>query len=258
MALTNQFTARRVRVEQVMGTAVSVDLRDPSVDEAALESFFAWLRSVDAAFSTYREDSTVSRIRRDELSVADAGADFAEVMDLCEQVRQASGGAFDAWRHDAAGLDPSGLVKGWSIERGAHILEIAGAWNFCINAGGDVLTRGSGSPGSGWRVGIRHPEVGDRVAAVVTVSDSAVATSAEYERGIHMRAPGGTALSGLLSVSITGPSLAFADAYATAAFVMGAAGIEWISRLEGGYEGLVMTAAGRAIWTDGFDRLRVA
>ena len=60
----------------------------------------------------------------------------------------------------------------------------------------------------------------------------AVATSGTYERGTHIRDPHtGLAPEGVLSVTIVGPDLAVADAYATAAFAMGRAGAEWAARL---------------------------
>jgi FAD:protein FMN transferase len=49
------------RVEQIMGMPIVVDVRDDDVDEAALDHVFAWFRWVDATFSTYKEDSEISR-----------------------------------------------------------------------------------------------------------------------------------------------------------------------------------------------------
>jgi thiamine biosynthesis lipoprotein len=185
----------------------------------------------------------------------DADPDLTEVLELCERVRLASDGVFDVWSHHGDGLDPSGLVKGWSIDRGADILRAAGARNFCINAGGDVLAVGEASSGEAWRVGIRHPVEADKVAAVVCASDLAVATSGAYERGAHILNPVAEgAPHQLLSVTIAGPSLTFADAYATAAFAMGEHGVDWLARLAG-YSGYVVTAHGRAIWTHPFNML---
>ena len=63
------------------------------------------------------------------------------------------------------------------------------------------------------------------VAAVVEANDLAVATSGAYARGEHVLDPHTRRPpDGVLSVTITGPELATADAYATAAFAMGAAG----------------------------------
>jgi thiamine biosynthesis lipoprotein len=248
-------SARRVRVEHVMGTAVSLDLRAPWVEELAVEAFFDWLRSVDSRFSTYRPDSLVSRLRRGEISVDETDDDFREVLTMCAAVKRDSGGAFDIWRWSQEGVDPSGLVKGWSIDRGARILADAGARNFCINAGGDVLARGEAAPGRPWRIGIRHPLLSDEIAAVVVCRDLAVATSGEYERGRHIVDPrGGSGPSGLLSLTVAGASLAYADAYATAGFAMGRFGIGWMGELVG-YAGLAITDRSRVLWTAAFDEL---
>jgi thiamine biosynthesis lipoprotein len=247
---------RRVRLEHVMGTAVSVDIREPWVTEEAVDRYFAWLREVDARFSTYRPDSEISRIGRGELAMAEAHPDVREVLELCEEVGRRSGGVFTVWRH-AGGIDPSALVKGWSVERGVRILCEAGARNLCINAGGDVLARGVPEPGRAWRVGIRHPEIAGRVAAVLAVSDLAVATSGLYERGDHILDPrSGTPARGLLSMTVVGPSLALADAYSTAAFVMGEAGVGWVASTPG-YAAYAVTGERRCVWSEGCQRVLV-
>ena len=146
-------------------------------------------------------------------------------------------------------------MKGWSIDRGARLLALAGARNFCINAGGDVLARGEAAPGRPWQIGIRHPQIPDKMAAVVAGCDLAVATSGAYERGDHIVDPkSGRPAADLLSMTIAGASLGYADAYATAAFAMGEAGVDWMSRLAG-YSGLAITSQPRVVWSDPFDRL---
>jgi thiamine biosynthesis lipoprotein len=241
-----------------MGTAVSLDLREPWIAGSAIDAFFAWLNSVDARFSSYREDSQVSRLRRGEISVGQTDGDFREVLAMCGEVKRLSRGAFDIWHHSSAGIDPSGLVKGWSIDRGARLLRDAGARNFCINAGGDVLACGEAAPGRSWRIGIRHPEIPDKIAAVVVGRDIAVATSGAYERGDHIVDPvTGRSPSGLLSTTIAGASLASADAFATAAFAMGESGVAWMSQLAG-YAGLAITTQLRVVWSEAFDALLAA
>jgi FAD:protein FMN transferase len=238
-----------------MGTAISLDLRQPWVASDAVDSFFAWLRSVDARFSTYRDDSVVSRLRRREVAPEDVEDDVRTVLKLCAEVGRQSDGVFDAWRSSPDGLDPSGLVKGWSVDEGTRILEAAGARNFCVNAGGDVLAKGEASPGTAWRVGLRHPEQPDRVSGVIVGRDLAVATSGAYERGDHILDPRTSeAPQELLSMTVAGPDLAFADAYATAAFAMGIAGVSWTSSRPG-YSGYGVTAEHRVLWTDGFSWL---
>ena len=120
----------------------------------------------------------------------------------------------DGWFDARAGgrLDPSGYVKGWAVERAAGY----GRGRCLIDAGGDVVLRGE------WRVGIRHPYERDRLAAAITLSDCAVATSGAYERGPHVLDPRtGRPASGLASVTVIDRDLGTADAYATAAFAAG-------------------------------------
>jgi thiamine biosynthesis lipoprotein len=240
------------RIEHVMGMPVIVDLRDEDVGEEALDEVFAWLRQVDARFSTYKPDSEICRIDRRELVPADAHPDVRAVLDRCERLWRETGGYFDLRAGPEGRLDPSGLVKGWSVDRAAAILESAGATNYAVNAGGDIRLRGGALPDACWRVGIQHPLERDRIAAVVETRDLAVATSGTYERGEHVfdphtrRPP-----TGVLSVTITGPDLATADAYATAAFAMGTRAGPWTATLDG-YEGMTILATGRVLFTAGF------
>jgi thiamine biosynthesis lipoprotein len=55
---------------------------------------------------------------------------------------------------------------------------------------------------------------------------------------------------------VVGPSLTYADAFATAAFVMGEQGLPWITGIDG-YEGLAITRDRRTVWTPGMTRLLV-
>jgi thiamine biosynthesis lipoprotein len=238
-------------VEHVMGMPIVVDVRDEGADEALAE-LFAWLRRVDATFSTYKDDSEISRLGRGELALEDADPDVREVLARCEQLRLETEGYFDAY---AAGrLDPSGLVKGWSVDRGAALLRAAGLRNFAVNAGGDIVLAGGALPEQEWRVGIEHPLEHDGVAAVVAIRDGAIATSATYARGDHVLDPHtGEPPEGVLSVTITGPELGTADAYATAAFAMGLDGPGWTADLRG-YEALTILADGRVLSTPGFPR----
>jgi thiamine biosynthesis lipoprotein len=225
-------------VRHIMGMPIGIDA-PAGVD---VEPAFAWLREVDATFSTYRDDSDVSRLDRGELTLAECRPEVDEVLARCLDLGRATGGFFSV--RAAGRLDPSGLVKGWAVDRAGERL---GATSFCINAGGDVVARGRR-----WRVGIRHPVEHDRLAAVLAVEDLAVATSGEYERGAHIVDPHtGVPPSGLLSVTVVGPDLATADAYATAAFAMGADGPAWTATLAG-YDAMCITSDHRVVSTPGF------
>ena len=243
-----------VRVEHVMGMPVCIDVRDHGVPASAIDDAFSWLRVVDATFSTYKGDSEISRLNRGELSRDDASPEVRWVLDECDRLRERTGGYFDARFGDDGGVDPSGLVKGWSIDRAGVILADAGATTFSIYAGGDILTRGYPEPERSWRVGIQHPYVRHGIAAVVRSNDLALATSGQYERGEHVLDPHtGAPPEGVLSVTVTGPVLGVADAYATAAFAMGTDGPRWTATLDG-YEAMTILADGTVLSTEGFPK----
>ena len=92
---------------------------------------------------------------------------------------------------------------------------------------------------------------------MVAVEDLAVGTSGGYERGAHIVDPHtGAPPTGLLSVTVVGPDLATADAYATTAFAMGADGPAWTASLAG-YDAMCITSDHRVLSTPGFARHRV-
>jgi len=237
----------------VMGMPIVVDVRDPC-DEAVVDELFDWFREVDERFSTYKETSEISRLNRGEVAVRDCHPDVRWVLARCDELREETGGYFDARYESLTSVDPSGLVKGWSVDRGGQLLDRHGLGNYSINAGGDIRMRGAALPERAWRTGIQHPQEPDLIAAVVEANDLALATSGTYLRGEHIVDPHtGEPPSGLLSVTIAGEDLGTADAYATAAFAMGEAGPGWAAALQlRGYQALCLLADGTSLMTPGF------
>ncbi len=109
--------------------------------------------------------------------------------------------------------------------------------------------------GGPWRVGVRHPEHAGRLCAVVRLTDGAVATSARYERGDHTldgrTGRTGRPSTGLLSLTVTAPTLTEADAVATAAFALGPEGVPRAAARPG-CEVFAVTADRRVLRTGGF------
>jgi thiamine biosynthesis lipoprotein len=229
-----------------MGMPISIDIRDPSLSPADLDAALAccvgWFHWVDEVFSTYKPESPVSRLGRGELALADCPPEVSQVLDRCEQLRAETGGYFDV---TAGGtLDPSGLVKGWAVERAAALLIEAGSQRHCINAAGDVTVVGGAGPSRPWRVGIAHPLVTRALCTVVALTDGAVATSGTSERGFHVFVPQtGQPATALASVTVVGPHLGDADAYATAALAMGLDAPSWLEALPN-HEAYVVDAIG--------------
>jgi FAD:protein FMN transferase len=238
-----------------MGTVASLHVHD-DVDAATLgaaaDATFAELARLEAMFSTFRDTSEISRINRGELHVLDASAEVVDVLDACTWLEHESGGAFRARRPGDGRLDPAGLVKGWATERAARHLDEAGLEHWYLSVGGDLQARGRQIDGRPWRVAIADPLHPGDVAAALDIVDAAVATSGTAERGRHLwdGRTGGTA-DGLASMTVVGPHLTWADAFATTAFVLGLDGVGWVRRFEG-YRAVAITLDGRIVPDDAF------
>ena len=227
-------------VRHVMGMPVTVAGGTPG----AVERVFAWLRWVDATFSTYRTDSEISRI---------AQGDCRRPRRTRSCARCSRAATRCAWRPAAtstratraASTPPASSKAG----RSTAPRRSSARAPLLLDAGGDVLVRGGG-----WRVGVRHPRERDLLSAVLEADELAVATSGAYERGPHIVDPHtGWPPSGVLSVTVIGPDLATADAYATAAFAMGEAGPAWTARLRD-YEAMTVLDGEEVLATPGFVR----
>jgi len=241
----------RRRVERVMGTAVTVAV--PGGGEPALfDELFAWWQWVDHTFSVHRPDSQVSLISAGALAPGEADPLVDEVLDRCAGLYFETAGWFDAWPDGPAGrVDPSGYVKGWSVDVAAALLAGAGVADYCITAGGDLRVAGCAGNGEPWRIGLQHPLDRQAVAAVLRSTGLAVATSGAYERGSHIWGRGrGTTL---LSATVVGPRLGTADALATALFAAGGQGAGWFDRFAE-YDYLVIGTDRRLRCTPGMRR----
>ena len=256
----------RAWVEQLMGMPVSVHLRGDGARsetaDARVQAAFDELRAVDVLFSPYRSDSQVSEIDRGELAVADSHPLVREVVDLCRTAASLTGGAFDAWRQvegappGTARFDPTGLVKGWAVQRAADHLGAGLGCDVAVNAGGDVAAHRGTRAVAPWRVGVEDPADPTRVLAVLPLVTGGVATSGTAHRGRHLTDPRtGSAAAGLASVTVTGPSLLWADVLATAAFVAGEGALDLVAGVPG-YQALVVGLDGAVSQSEGLVRLR--
>ncbi|PGH51315.1 FAD:protein FMN transferase [Streptomyces sp. Ru87] len=239
-----------------MGTVFSFDIRGPRARDAwgAVEDAVRWLHRVDGLFSTYRPDSQLSRLSRGELSTAECDPLLTEVLLLCDGAEQLSDGWFSAYHSGL--LDPTGLVKGWAVERASQLLFDAGVTDSCVNGGGDIQLRGNAAPGRPWRTGISDPLRPGRVLTVVEgEGELAVATSGTAERGCHVIDPdtGRPPRRPLVAVTVLAAGLTAADAWATAAFAGGRAAREWLEGLAD-VEAFAVEADGSTWRTSGFDR----
>ncbi len=223
----------------VWGTVLFLDLASTSIDEVeidgAVETVKRFVDEVDEVFSTYKEGSFVSRLRRGEISIEECPADLQEVWQLCAVARDLTGGAFDPWAV-SGGFDPSGYVKGWAADRVAQILALAGCEHVQVNAAGDLTLRGGvnekGVVGP-WKIGVVNPDNRQEVLRIFEINDGAIATSGTYERGAHIFDPAtGTIAIGAKSATVLGPDGGLTDALATALMVEGEDGAGWFAQPE--------------------------
>jgi thiamine biosynthesis lipoprotein len=260
MTVARTTTPRRAWVEQLMGLPISVHLRGPDLRSAHVEqhvaAVFAELRHADRVFSTYRDGSDLSRWERGELTLRAADPTVADVLALCEQARHRTQGWFDPRglpdpRDGSLRYDPSGLVKGWAVERAARHLGDLDGYGWCLNAGGDVLVHTPDGQDP-WRTGIEDPADPARLLRVVTVANGAVATSGSTHRGTHIIDPyTREPATAVRAVTVVGPSLLWADVYATAAAARGPDAVSWLDRTDR-YEALVVDPVGRIRTTAGW------
>ncbi len=124
-------------------------------------------------------------------------------------------------------LDLGAVAKGLAVDLAAK--ELSDCEGFSIDAGGDILVRGQNPQQEPWRVGIAHPlRKGDTLVSL-QVPDMAVCTSGNYERVSpldetihHLLDPrSGTLPSDVLSSTVLAPYAMLADAFSTAAFILG-------------------------------------
>jgi thiamine biosynthesis lipoprotein len=147
-------------------------------------------------------------------------------------------------------LDLGAVVKGLAVDTAAR--ELQPFRNFAIDAGGDLYLAGHNPQGMPWSVGIRHPRRDGELAHTVHVSNKAVCTSGDYERGEHILDPRTrTPVQTVASATVIADSAMLADALATAVFVLGPQqGLELLARMD--VEGMIMTPQLERYETPGF------
>lgn len=210
---------------ETMGTVASLATPDPDLTEMA-DVAAAMLAEADRRFSPYRADSELTRLQRDPTAAARMSDAMREVLTTCDNLERLTEGAFRPY--DRAGqVETTGFVKGWAMGCVGSALRERGWLDWCLTVGGDVLAAGNNGERP-WHVAVRHPARPGAVADVFAVSDAAVATSGDYERGHHIWGRHPDTRGG--SVTVVGPDIAIADALATALWAQTETSPPWLSR----------------------------
>jgi thiamine biosynthesis lipoprotein len=237
----------------VMGTMASILIAQTdcavlgrAAVTSALDHARRELELLDHRFSHYTTDSEISTWLAGGAISPDAVADFDYVLRQCGRLRAESSGVFTVRNPRTGTVDTAGYVKGYAIRRAAEALRGHGVGSFLVCVGGDTYCAGHPDETRPWRVAVADPQRSHGVAALVEVSDLAVATSGSSERGEHIWRGPDPASTDLLSFTVIGPDVAEADAYATIGYAMGEAGVDWVAR-RNGYRSLAIRTDGTMV-----------
>lgn len=237
-----------------MGMPITTEIIGSKAVSEAIEEVFSYFVFIDETFSPFKTTSEVSRINRKEIQKERYSQEMKEILRLSEQTKNETKGYFNIIDNDKK-INPSGLVKGWSILKASELVHKRGYKNFYIEAGGDIQVSGQNKSGKNWLVGIRNPFNSGEIIKSVRIQNQGIATSGTYQRGQHIYNPyrRGKIITEVVSLTVIAENVYEADRFATAAFAMGEEGINFIERLAG-LEGYMIDKNGIATLTSGFNR----
>ena len=214
---------------------ITVDIPDCGQSEV-FDDVFTRFHEIDGRFSTYKPGSEVSQFMNGKLSDKHLSAELKFVIGQCKEAEKLTDGYFSAWA--AGAFDPSGYVKGWSIAEAGKVIEEHDYKTYCISAGGDIFAASDSD--KIWQIGIQDPGDPKKILNKLSISNGAVATSGNYERGHHIINPKTKKpADGLLSVTVIGPDIIKADILATACFAMGKKAQSFMQK-QSGYTALII------------------
>jgi thiamine biosynthesis lipoprotein len=238
------------KAEQIMGMPITVDIPECS-DEEVFKKTFAHFKEIDKRFSPYKKSSELSKYQRGEVAENKLSAEFKKVIKACKEASNLTDGYFTAYY--AGKYDPTGYVKGWAIAEAGKLINKKGYKTYCIGAGGDILARSDSK--KKWNIGIQNPQDKSKILSKLSISNGAVTTSGNYERGEHIINPmTGEPADEFLSVTVAGPEIIKADVFATAVFAAGLSGLTMVEEIEN-YEVLAIDKKGDFYVTTGAEKL---
>jgi thiamine biosynthesis lipoprotein len=158
-------------------------------------------------------------------------------------------------------IDVGSFSKGFVADKAMGILKKRNIRNALVIAGGTVCAMGNKPDGSLWQVGVQHPRKPGGLMAVVSLKDSSISTSGDYEiyyekkgkRRTHIIDPRtGTPVPRLQSASVIASDGMTSDGLDTGLFVLGPEkAIALVNRLEK-VEALVVSEGGKVRFSDGW------
>lgn len=233
-----------------MGTVVSVSYYEGISQEEAsnlTKEVFLIFDRFDREFSTYREDSFISRINAKLNEPLDISDEAIQIFELAEQYRLLTDGYFDIITPEGM-TDPSGIVKAFAIKEAGLHLDSCGVTDWCINAGGDILISNT----AGLHAGIVNPFSRKELISDVVLNAPllSLATSGFSERGNHIWNPK-ESTSDVIQASVISDDIVFSDIMATAIIACGTSSLQWIEA-KANAEALLIKKDGSFLVTGGY------
>lgn len=188
-----------------------------SATQTKIQELNSWLKYVDNTFSTYKSNSDVSKYRDKKISVLEMNDDMKFVYASTIQANIATQGKFNA---DIEGKwDPSGFVKGWSIEIGEQklekLFELDSIQAVNLIGGGDMQFATKKDSNWEFKIGVISPFDKQKIVQKLKIKNGAIATSGITERGQHIK----NADKKLIQTTVIGNFLQEVDVWATALMV---------------------------------------
>lgn len=237
-----------------MGMPITVEIVDEQADKKTFDQVFGYFEYVDKTFSTFKQDSEISKINRGEILAENYSKDMKIIFELAEKTKKETNGFFDIVDNSGK-FNPSGIVKGWAILEASKLLEKLGFKNFFINAGGDIQFAGKNAEKKMWSTGIKNPFKQDEIVKTVYLkSGLGIATSGNYIRGDHIYNPKNRnkIIDEIVSFTVIGPDVCEADRFATAVFAIGKNGINFLETKKE-FAGYMIDKNGIASMTSNFE-----
>ncbi|MEO0369367.1 MAG: FAD:protein FMN transferase [Pseudomonadota bacterium] len=152
--------------------------------------------------------------------------------------------------HSDLQINLSAIAKGYAIDAVGELLDRLAFENYMIDIGGELKLSGHNKERGLWRIAIEQPNVLGGIQSIISISETAVATSGDYRNFIELDGQKyshtlssetlSPVLHSLASVTVLHQSAAMADGFATAIMAKGeGAGIEFAKQQNLSYYAMV-------------------
>ena len=215
----------------IYGTTYSVQFTE-NIDKEEIHTLVkAELDRIDMVFSTYKDDSEISKFNNclsdpayppKSFCFKSVSEEFITLFEKAEIIESMSMGAFTPRPLVTGGqtYDFSAIGKGYAVDKIGEVLVKNGISNYFIDIGGEVSINGT-KYGETWTWGVNNPFNLNSSAykAFKAPEDGiSVATSGEYRNPGHIWGEGP---KDAVSVTVIDKNTTNADAWATAMYVLG-------------------------------------